>query len=518
MTGRRRSRLADLPRRLGAHPYRIELIALFPLFAVSGAALTDRSIAEITGLVLPMLLLLDVFSRLVFAPARAGKGTGPATALDPLTGLPLRSALEAELKGIAEGGGDVTTACFFIRLDGQSELAQRWGPEGRDEILRRTAERLRVGVRAEDLVARVEDGTFGIVLSPVPPSRSGDPVKVAERLSAVLAEPIYIGGGAAQVSASIGIAVPDPLQVADLARGAEAAVTEAQQQGTGLIRHFSAELRERIARETALTRSVDQALASGEIRAWFQPQVCTDTGEISGFEALARWHHPTLGVLSPAQFLPAIRNAGRLPRLGETMLQQALSALTAWDRKGLRIPSVAVNFSPEELRDPGLADRVKWEVDRVDMRPGRLTVEILESVAALGQDDVILRNIDQLASHGFGLDLDDFGTGQASIANIRRFHVQRIKIDRGFVTGIDNLPDQQAVVAAILSLAQHLGVETIAEGVETTGEHSILAQLGCGHVQGYGIARPMPFDETFAWVTNHRARTVAPPQIGRRTG
>ena len=286
----------------------------------------------------------------------------------------------------------------------------------------------------------------------------------------------------------------------------------------GTIRHFSRDLKDRLSRDAELTRSVDQALSSGEIRAWFQPQVCTDTAQIIGFEALARWHHPTFGTLSPGQFLDAVANAGRLPCLGEVMLQNALVALTNWDDKGLNIPSVSVNFSSEELRDPDLASKVKWEVDRHEVDPERVCVEILESVAALSQDDVILRNIDQFAAHGFQLDLDDFGTGQASIQNIRRFRVNRIKIDRSFVTSIHTDPQQQATVSAILALAQHLKVHTLAEGVETSGEYSILAQLGCGAVQGYGVARPMPFEETFGWIDGHRMRAASAPVIGRKTG
>ncbi|MBF9028838.1 EAL domain-containing protein [Rhodobacterales bacterium HKCCE3408] len=509
-----KARLSDAGRFSCASPVRAETLALFPLLAIVVASLWDRSVAEATGIVLPALLMIDVLTRLL---RRAPEPPTDGFSRDPTTGLPLRGAAEAALAAVA-ARDRMTTACLFVRLDGQENLARKWGPDGRDDILRRTAERVRVTLRGDDTMARVEDGTFAIVLHPQPLVRSETVRRIAARLQSSIAEPIHIGGGTANVTASIGIATPDPLEVRDLAQGAETAVAEAQGCGPGSVQDFSSDLHDRVKQAAELTRSVDQAFAEGEIRAWFQPQICTDTGEISGFEALARWHHPALGLLAPGQFLQPIRNAGRMARLGETMMSQALSALAAWDRRGLRVPSVAVNFSPEELRDPGLSDRVKWEVDRHDMRPGRLTVEILESVAALGHDDMILRNVDQLASHGFNLDLDDFGTGQASISNIRRFRAQRIKIDRSFVSGIDADPEQQSMVAAILALAEHLGVETLAEGVETSGEHSILAQLGCGHVQGFGIARPMPFEETVHWIDRHRTHAVSPPRIGRRAG
>lgn len=505
--------LTALPRNLGLPPARLEILALFPLISIAAASFWSKSVAEATGIVLPALLLLDVFSRKFGRPSPAQH---PVT--DPRTGLPTRAAVDEALADGRLADGRMTTACLFIRIDGHDNLVQRWGAQERDEILRRTAERLKSTVRYHDTIGVIDSGTFCIVPQPVPAARPDNIEKLAERISASLKEPIHISGGTALITVSIGVATPGELPISDLAIGAEAALAEAQRLRPDMIRRFSRDLKDRLNRDTELARSVDRALSSGEIRAWFQPQVCTDSGQITGFEALARWHHPTFGTLSPGQFLDAIGNAGKLPRLGEVMLQNALTALSAWDRKGLKIPSVSVNFSSEELRDPKLADRVKWEVDRFDVKPSRLTVEILESVAALSQDDVILRNIDQFASQGFTLDLDDFGTGQASVQNIRRFRVQRIKIDRSFVTGIDKEPQQQSAVSAILAMAQHLGVETIAEGVETPGEYSILAQLGCGGVQGYGVARPMPFEDTFAWIDGHRMRMSLPPMIGRKTG
>jgi len=500
-------------RALGLHPVRLEILALFPLVSIAAASIWDRSVAEITGIVLPALLLIDVFAR------KMTKAPVPETLpRDPRTGLLLREAIDADLARIAARHDTVTTACLFIRIDDHDKLAQRWGAPARDEILRRTAERLQSVLRREDTVAQVESGCFAVVMQPWPAHRPDHSEKLANRIASSLTEPIHVAGGSCLVTASIGIATPGDLQLTDLANAAEAALNEAQRIRPGTVRHFSRDLRDRLNRDRELARHVDQALTNGEIRAWFQPQVCADTGQITGFEALARWHHPTFGTLSPGQFLDAVANAGRLPRLGEVMLQNALSALTSWDRKALAIPSVSVNFSSEELRDPGLADRVKWEADRFDVKPARLTVEILESVAALGQDDVILKNIDQFASHGFNLDLDDFGTGQASIQNIRRFQVQRIKIDRSFVSGIHRDPQQQATVSAILAMAQHLNVETLAEGVETAAEYSILAQLGCDGVQGYGVARPMPFEDTFAWIDGHRMRAATPPTIGRKAG
>jgi EAL domain-containing protein (putative c-di-GMP-specific phosphodiesterase class I) len=231
---------------------------------------------------------------------------------------------------------------------------------------------------------------------------------------------------------------------------------------------------------------------------------------------LARWYHPERGLIPPADFLPMIEDAGLSERLGEVMLFNALTALARWDRAGLDVPTVAVNFSAAELRNPKLAEKLKWELDRFGLEPKRLCVEVLEHVVAETDNDVIVSNISALARMGCGIDLDDFGTGHASITSIRRFAVRRIKIDRSFVTKVDEDRDQQKMVSAILSMAERLGLHTLAEGVETPGEHAMLAQLGCGDVQGFGIARPMPVDETMDWIERHRARPSAAPRISHR--
>jgi EAL domain-containing protein (putative c-di-GMP-specific phosphodiesterase class I) len=304
---------------------------------------------------------------------------------------------------------------------------------------------------------------------------------------------------------------------AGLLEAAEHAATEARRAGPAAVRSYSEDIGRRMSARTALTASAPDAIAQGWIVPWFQPQLCTETGRITGFEALARWCDPERGLVSPGEFLPAIEQAGLLERLSETMLRQSLSALRAWDKAGMSIPSVAVNFSPMELRNPGLLERVRWDLDGHDLEPHRLTVEVLETVVAGQGDEVILRNLRGLAELGCRIDLDDFGTGHASIAAIRRFPIARVKIDRSFVAGIEEDEEARRLVSAILGMAERLGLETLAEGVETRGQHTILSQLGCGHVQGFGIARPMPFDDAVVWVSRLASR-AEPPSISRRTG
>jgi EAL domain-containing protein (putative c-di-GMP-specific phosphodiesterase class I) len=270
--------------------------------------------------------------------------------------------------------------------------------------------------------------------------------------------------------------------------------------------------------QNALIQDVTQALEDGHIIPWFQPQISTDTGEVSGFEALARWHHPERGMIAPADFLPAIEQAGMFERLGEVILYHSLTCLKKWDKAGFRVPQVGVNFSDSELRNPKLVDKIRWELDRFDLSPDRLNVEILETVIAEAEDDVITRNIAGLATLGCAIDLDDFGTGHASISNIRRFAVERIKIDRSFMTKVDTDPEQQRMVSAIVTMAEQLNLKTLGEGVETAGEHAMLAQLGCTHVQGFGLGRPMPYADTLNWMQKHHEKLAETPKIGRGIG
>jgi diguanylate cyclase len=294
------------------------------------------------------------------------------------------------------------------------------------------------------------------------------------------------------------------------------AADEAAAHGPGAIRAFTPDVARRQADRSLLRDELERALDEGAIRPHFQPQISTDTGEVTGFEALARWHHADRGVIGPCEFLPGIEAAGLAERLGEVMLFHALNALVKWDRAGLRVPAVGVNFSGMELRNPRLAEKLQWELDRFDLTPDRISVEILETVVAETDNDIIVRNIAGLAAMGCGIDLDDFGTGNASIGSIRRFTVRRIKIDRSFVTRVDEDREQQKMIAALVSLADRLGLETVAEGVESGAEHAMLAQLGCAHVQGFGIARPMPFEETEAWMRARLAGVTPAPRIGKR--
>jgi diguanylate cyclase (GGDEF)-like protein len=496
--------------RLLAWVRRPEFLVFLPAITLAGFWMGGERVLLLLALGLPLLFA-------VTGPAALTASAGSQVDEPSSIGRAI-AALDAILPGIAEAGR--STACLVVQFDDLNDILDRHGRSAQAEVLARCEDRLRGALRMGDIVAQMQGGNFVVVLAPVRRLDLETMVQLSARLQEAITAPISLGAAQIYVTASVGFCIsgraPEPTGRA-IIDAAQTAADEAARHGPGAIRAFSMDMTRRQASRDAVRDQIEAALENGQIRPHFQPQISTDTGEISGMEALARWHHPDRGCLAPSEFLPAVEGGDLTERLGEVMLFHALTALTEWDRKGLRVPNVSVNFSAADLRNPRLPDRLKWELDRFELTPDRLTVEILETVIAASENDMVVANIAALAAMGCGIDLDDFGTGHASITTIRRFAVRRLKIDRSFVTRVDQDREQQKLVSAIVSLAERLGLETLAEGVETASEHAMLSQLGCGHVQGYGLARPMPMEEASDWILRHMQRQDRIPRIGARS-
>ncbi|MEL6884633.1 MAG: bifunctional diguanylate cyclase/phosphodiesterase [Pseudomonadota bacterium] len=449
-------------------------------------------------------------------PTAARGATILAKGLTP----PDQFAAQAQLVRNAATGAGKTSALFVLELDEFAALQERYEPGTVDRIVAAVGDRILDTVRGDDTVARIGDCRFCVCLGLVQHLDLESCIQLSGRLQQAIEEPIAIDGLAVYMSASIGFCLLGRAPGAsgqDWVNAGVAALQEAEKRGYGAVRAYSPELQMRLRQRADLRDEVVTALEEGQIQPWFQPQISTDTGKVTGFEALARWIHADRGAVSPAEFLPAIEDAGMLERLADVMIHQSLMAIKAWDAAGVSVPKVGVNFSGAELSNPRLVDKLRWELDRFDLSPDRLAVEILETVVTDMADDTVARNIKALTELGCTIDMDDFGTGHASIASLRRFGVNRIKIDRSFVMKADRDPEQQRMISAVLTMAERLGVETLAEGVETVGEHALLAQLGCDHVQGFGISRPMPFEKTLDWVRTHNAKLQDAPSLpGRR--
>lgn len=457
---------------------------------------------------------------LFFVPFRSRASA--MVALDSTTSLPRRNEVERRMDVAFAAEPETGKRCvaMVIEIDALEKIERDHGHLAEGQILQHVAERLQGSLRSDDFLGRLEGPRLAIVLTPSRGASLEASVEVAARLQEAISEPISIDGLRLFLSITVGFCVPrraSEMTGATCLDAAESALEDAKQVGQGSIRAYAMQHKRKRIAQDGLVSEVEAALEAGDIRAWFQPQLSTDTGEVSGVEALARWHHREHGVISPGAFLPAVSAAGLTGRLGEVILFQSLTALRNWQEMGIFVPSIGVNFAAEDLSDPKLCEKIEWELDRFGLQPERLTVEILETVIAQSATDVITMNIRRLADLGCRIDLDDFGTGHSSIANIRRFFVNRIKIDRSFVTQIDKDRQQQQMLTAILEMAGLLNIETIAEGVESLGEHTLLAQLGCSHVQGYHIGKPMPFDEASDWLNGHSVPASDLPKIARKS-
>ncbi|WP_212523650.1 GGDEF domain-containing phosphodiesterase, partial [Actibacterium sp. MT2.3-13A] len=446
-----------------------------------------------------------------------------AAARDPAAGQPPRQAVIAALdRALADRDGrNTATACLALELEGLEKIERRLGRAAADVAPARAAERLLAALRGSDLLGRLDRARFAVALGPMPRADAGALTQIAGGLQDALDEPLVIGGGSARLTCSIGFCLPERSPGRDgaaLLTAAETALREARRHGPGAIRAFSRAMQVSARFRSGLADEVAEALDRDQIRPWFQPQTSTDTGAVTGFEALAHWRHPTHGVIPPEAFLPVIVQTGLSGRLNDRILVHTLSALRSWDKAGLNVPAVGINVSGPELRDPGTAERIIRTLDRFGVAPGRLTLEVVESVLSGADDDIVARNIAALAQRGCGIDLDHFGTGEASLAAIRRFAVSRLKIDRAFIARVDRDRAQQDMVAGILMMCERLGLGTLATGVERVGEHALLAQLGCGHVQGHGIGQPLPFEDTLAWMRGHNGKLQRAVRLGLQAG
>ena len=483
---------------------------LFPCAAGVAWLAGYEGAAMALALVLPAILLLGG------SDSGRGARVGRLLHLDrPLGRGEAQKLADAILLDCARSGW--STAALMVQVAGPGLRGGDWGQRTSERAMQALARRARIAMREQDAVFRMGDDTVAVILHPTRRADLDVAMMIADRLQAAMAEPVSVEGRAIRVSCRVGICTqimaPERTGTA-LLSAADCALRIAARHEEGAVRAFTPEMQAEAETGHALTLQVTRAIDTGEIRPWFQAQIEARTGALSGFEALARWYHPELGVLAPGQFLDAVEAAGRGAALGERMLRAALEALEAWDRAGIEVPHVGINFSMDEMRDPRLAERVVWEVDRHDVASRRISVEILETVTLDGAEEVIIRNVRRLRDAGFRLDLDDFGTGAAAISHIARFGVHRIKIDRSFIAGIEREGEGRRVVAAILSLAGELGIETLAEGVETPAQAAALAEMGCGHLQGYGVAKPMPFDDTVAWVRARERGAPAPGGLG----
>lgn len=434
--------------------------------------------------------------------------------------LDSRGAITAQLsRNLGQIG--YPTVSLLVELDGFRTLEEMHDRADLEDALSFTQSTIETHLTDADVTVNLDGACFAAAIAPHGPFDLEAMLITCTRIQHSLNGAASIGKPSFKLTASIGFATSSQIEHptgASLLQASMTALAEARRNGPGAVRGYSRTMTKRRDAQLQIGKEAANAFDRGEIFSYFQPQIVLETGELAGFEALTRWHHPERGIIAPADFLPVLKQAGLMETLGDTMVKQALNALDYWDKSGLYVPRVGVNFSTDELNNPFLVDRIAMLLDASDIEPERLVIEVLETVIAKSADDDIICNLAALSDLGCGIDLDDFGTGYASITNIQNFSVGRIKIDRSFVAGLDSDPEQGKMVSAILTMADRLGVRALAEGVETKGERAALNALGCHDAQGFQIARPMPLEETVDWAIMQFGIANQPVRLSKRAG
>jgi len=420
---------------------------------------------------------------------------------DRLTGLPnrflLRERAEEAMAEARERGQ--TLAMLLVDLDGFKSINDSFGHATGDTLLKLAATRLHQQLRNSDLFGRFSDDEFVVVLRDL--SEPEDAGHVARKLLAALGEPLRKDHITLKVSASIGIALqtPDLGDFDNLLRAADAAMYAAKESGRNTFHYYSQDVLLRAQRRLELEHALHGALDREEFTLVYQPLVPTAGESAPAIEALLRWQRPGHGQCSPAEFIPIAEDCGEIVRLGDWVLGEACRQALAWDQQGLQFSRIAVNVSAVQLRDRGFAERV-LEICRANgWSPRRLELELTES-ALIRDSDALRRCFDLFEQNGVLLAVDDFGTGFSNLHYLNRFPVQRLKIDRSFVQGMLADANTAEVTQAIVHLGHALGMQVVAEGVETVQEDALLRQQGCDEIQGYFYSRPLAPRDLAQWL------------------
>jgi diguanylate cyclase (GGDEF)-like protein/PAS domain S-box-containing protein len=424
---------------------------------------------------------------------------------DSLTGLPNRASFRDQVeRAIGTADSTVTElAVLLMDLDRFKEINDTLGHHYGDLLLIELARRLTSVMRKTDAVARLGGDEFGVLVTNL--SESPSVLEhVIERILAALEQPFLVDGLPLHVEASIGVArYPSHGGDVDLLlQRADVAMYVAKDSGAPHA-VYTAELDHHDTASLTLLSELPRAIRDRELLLHYQPKVDVRTGELAGVEALTRWRHPSRGMIPPGDFISAAEKTGLMQPLTLYVLDEALGQLARWRKEGHEI-TIAVNLSMRNLIDPRLAEQVADALDSYELPGECLTLEITES-AIISDPAAATEVIRRLKLLGVGISIDDFGTGYTSLAYLARLPITQLKIDRSFVIDMNRNTDDAAIVRSIITLGHDLGLEVVAEGVETEGARNQLARLGCDTIQGYWLSRPLPPDELRAWLVDRRA-------------
>jgi diguanylate cyclase (GGDEF)-like protein len=376
---------------------------------------------------------------------------------------------------------------LYLDLDHFKSINDTLGHGVGDELLKAVALRLKSCIGKNDTIARLGGDEFAIVQTEI--GSPSDVANLAARIRDALTEPYELEGHQVPADVSIGISIaPDDTSNPDqLLKNADMALYRSKADGRGTFRFFEPQMDERVKARRTLELDLRNAIVHGEFELYYQPLVNLQRQAISGCETLLRWHHPTRGMVSPAEFIPVAEETGLINQIGEWVLRQACVQAASWPPD----IAVAVNLSPVQFKNQNLAQLVLSALAHSGLPAHRLELEITEAVL-LQNNEATLATLHRLRELGVRVAMDDFGTGYSSLSYLRSFPFDKIKIDRSFINDIADKDESGAIVQAVTSLASRLNIATTAEGVETEAQLEIIERLGCTEMQGYLYSRPVP--------------------------
>jgi diguanylate cyclase (GGDEF)-like protein len=437
---------------------------------------------------------------------------------DALTGLPNRVLLDDRLaQAMALADRDKRSFALMVcDLDRFKLINDSLGHRAGDELLQEVARRLSAVARTADTVARFGGDEFVLVGSSL--ADAEDAMQLAARAIEVLRAPVRIAGIDVHVSPSIGIALypEDGASIEALLAHADAAMYAAKHQGRGSVQRYLPGMHAGIEDRVQMESELHQAIELKQFELHYQPKVDARTGVVRSAEALIRWLHPSRGLVSPAEFIPLAEECGLIGAIGEWVIREACRQARAWQEEGVPSLRISVNLSASQFREAGLVDSIRRALDDVGLPARYLEVELTES-AVMSDPEQSVAILEQLSAMGVLVSVDDFGTGYSSMSYLRRFPIDKLKIDRVFINEIASRPEDASIVRAIVSLAHSLNLKVVAEGVETTAQLDFLKTAGCDEYQGYHYSRPLPADQFQRLIRNARSHDVLTEEDAVRT-